>query len=140
MCTCHRRSFLLAGLVLAGAARAPALGASEEAFVAAAFRMRDEAVARGDQPYGAVLVQAGEIVGYGPSRVVADRDPDAHAERVALRNAQRRLGASAIRDAVLFSSSRPCAACETALAEAGVARMVFGRAATDAGRPMRRGG
>jgi tRNA(Arg) A34 adenosine deaminase TadA len=38
---------------------------------------------------------------------------------------------------VLYSSSRPCAACETAAAQANVARMIHGRDSIDAGRPRK---
>lgn len=97
--------------------------------------MKREAIAKGDQPFGAVVVREGEIVGYGPSRVVQDRDQNAHAERVALWDAQRRLGRKQLADCVIYSTSRPCAACQTALAEAKVARMFVGPEALDAGVP-----
>ena len=121
MRVCNRRHFILAAGLL-GITATPARG--NDRFVAEAFRMRDEAVARGE-----------EIVGYGPSRVVADRNPHAHAERVALWDAQRRLGDVA--GTTMYSTSRPCAACEQALAAAGVARMLFGRGPTDGGAPRR---
>jgi tRNA(Arg) A34 adenosine deaminase TadA len=104
---------------------------------AAAAAMRSLAESWGDQPYGAVLVQGGRIVGHGPSRVVKNRDPDAHAEREALRDAIDRGGPDAARGAVLYSTSRPCAACERAAASAGVARLVFGAALVDGGVPVR---
>jgi tRNA(Arg) A34 adenosine deaminase TadA len=53
--------------------------------------MKREAEASGDQPFGAVVVKYGSIIGYGPSRVIVDRNPDAHAERVTLWDAQKRL-------------------------------------------------
>ena len=96
--------------------------------------MKDEAVARGDQPYGAVLVVADAIAGYGPSRVNSDRNPDAHAERVALWEAQKRLGRQ-MTGGVVYATSRPCAACQRALAAAGIERMLVGPTADDAGRP-----
>jgi tRNA(Arg) A34 adenosine deaminase TadA len=104
--------------------------------VAEAMRMKEEAVARGDQPYGAVLVVAGVIAGYGPSRVNSDRNPDAHAERVALWDAQTRLGRQILDGAVVYATSRPCAACQRALATARVERMLVGPTAEDAGRPQ----
>jgi tRNA(Arg) A34 adenosine deaminase TadA len=106
-------------------------------FVAEAARMKREAVASGDQPFGAVVVIGDNIVGYGPSRVVSDRNPDAHAERVALWDAQRRLGRRDLSGAVIYSTSRPCAICEQALADGNIARMYFGPEATDAGKPKR---
>ena len=112
-----------------------AQAAPERRFHDAAEALKRLAQSWGDQPYGAVLVAAGVIVGVGPSRVVVDRDPNAHAERVALRDAQQRLGQRSLEGAVLYSTSRPCAACETAAAAAGVGRMIHGPALTDAGRP-----
>jgi tRNA(adenine34) deaminase len=101
----------------------------------AAQAMRLRALAWGDQNYGAVLVMGDTLVGEGPSRVVKDGDPDAHAERVAIRDAQRRLGRSDLSGAVLYATSRPCALCEAAAARAGVARMFVGVEGVDAGRP-----
>lgn len=113
----------------------PAVADGAGRFIAEAFRQRDLAVQAGDQAYGAVVVRAGEIIGHGRSRFVQDRDEDAHAERVAIADAQRRTGAPRLDGAILYSSSRPCRLCETAAASAGIARMIHGRAAIDAGAP-----
>jgi tRNA(Arg) A34 adenosine deaminase TadA len=97
--------------------------------------MKRRALAWGDQPYGAVLVLAGVLVGEGPSRVVKNNDIHAHAEREAIRDAQRRLGRQRLGGSVLYSTSRPCGLCQAAAAEAGVARMYFGPSLDDAGVP-----
>lgn len=109
--------------------------AQHRGFIAAAERMRREAVAAGDQSYGAVVVSAGEIVGWGPSRVVVDRNLNAHAERVAIRDAQARLGRADLTGAVLYSTSRACPVCEAAAAKAGISRMYWGPSASDGGAP-----
>jgi tRNA(Arg) A34 adenosine deaminase TadA len=101
----------------------------------AAASMKRLAQSWGDQPYGAVLVLDGILVGEGPSRVVKNQDPNAHAEREAIRDAQVRLGMRDLTGAVLYSTSRPCGLCEAAAAKAGVRRMYFGAALTDAGAP-----
>ena len=138
----HRRGFIAMalGLPWAGIARAgPPMGAHPDPrWWRLADEMRQRALSWGDQDYGAVLVLEGEAIGLGPSRVVIDRDPDAHAERVALRDAQRRTGRTLLPGAVLYSTSRPCALCESAAARAQVARMVHGPALTDAGVPQLR--
>jgi tRNA(Arg) A34 adenosine deaminase TadA len=136
-CRCSRRTFLAAAGLAAFAARASAAPAEHRTFIAEAFRMRDEAVRGGDQAYGAVVVQDGRIVGYGPSRVVSKRDWTAHAEREAIRAAQTRLGRSDLTGCLLYSSSRPCPACEAAALEAKIARMYFGAEATDGGAPRK---
>src|SRR5262245_15004022 len=109
MCDCTRRSTMLmmaaASLALAGRTRALASPAAEHReFIAAAFRMKDEAIAKGDQPYGAVVVRDGAIIGFGPSRVVLKKDANAHAEREAIRDAQARLGTADLSECVLYRS------------------------------------
>ena len=105
---------------------------------AAAVEMQRLAEKWGDQSYGAVLVAGGAVVGEGPSRVVKDKNPDAHAERVAIRDAQLRLGSENLAGSILYSTSRPCSLCEAAAFRAGVSRMYFGPSLTDAGSPTAR--
>ncbi len=109
--------------------------ASEQAFIDRAFEMRTVAVARGDQAYGAVVVQDGVIVGQSWSRVILDQDPTAHAEMAAIRDAARRLGRRELSGMRLYASSRPCPMCEAAAYWAGIDRMIHGRAMRDAGAP-----
>ena len=131
----------LAGTGQAGtqsAAPARARPAADLRFIAEAERMRLQAVAAGDQSYGAVLVKADAIVGWGPSRAVTQRNSNAHAERVAIWDAQARLGTKDLSGTVLYSTSIPCAACQAEAARFGVARMFWGPKGVDAGVP--RGG
>jgi tRNA(Arg) A34 adenosine deaminase TadA len=103
-----------------------------------AFEMRRLAIARGDQPYGAVIVLAGHIVGEGVSAVVTDTDPTAHAEMQAIRDAARRLGTRDLSRGEMYGTSRACTMCEAAAYWAGIARMYHGEAVTDAGAPRLR--
>lgn len=122
-----------AGLPLRAAANEPTH--PDPRWYEKAEEMRALARSWGDQSYGAVVVLRQQLVGLGPSRVVKDRDPDAHAERVAIRDAQRALGSEDLRGAVLYSTSRPCRVCEAAAARAGLSRMYHGPALADAGTP-----
>ena len=108
---------------------------SPEAFMRRAFDMRKRASDAGDQPYGAVVVKEGRIVGEAPSRVVTGRDPTAHAEVEAIRDAARRLGTRDLRGCVIFASFRPCPMCESASYWAGIARVYHGDGIADAGQP-----
>jgi tRNA(Arg) A34 adenosine deaminase TadA len=138
MCSCSRRGFFaIAGAAFAVSRADAAPAEPHREFIAAAFKMRDDAMKAGDQAYGAVVVKDNRIVGYGPSRVVLKKDWTAHAEREAIRDAQTRLGAADLAGCLLYSSSRPCSACETAAYEAKIARMIFGKSATDAGAPRK---
>src|SRR5215218_1159414 len=133
-----RRSVLalLAAAATALASRARAeVSPEHQPFIGAAFRMKDDAINSGDQPYGAVVVKEGRILGFGPSRVVLKKDITAHAEREAMREAQARLGSRDLSGCILYSSSRPCSVCEAAAREAKIAQMIFGADAADAGKP-----
>ena len=107
----------------------------EAGFIGRAFELRDAAVADGDQPYGALVVRNGIVVGEAASRVVVHGDPTAHAEMEAIRDAARRLGSRNLAGCTLYSSSRACPMCEAAAYWAGIERMVHGRAPSDAGAP-----
>lgn len=134
----NRRSVLATAAAACGllfGRRASALDARQQSFVDQAFEMKRQAEAAGDQSYGAIVVRGGEIVGFGPSRVVVKKDSTAHAEREAIRDAQARLGSKDLSGCAMYSTSRPCSNCERAAAEAKIARMYFGRDATDAGAP-----
>jgi len=139
-----RRTFIaqaLAGAAAMCCVRPSAIAAPEKPepkWYEAAAEMQRLAESWGDQSYGAVLVAGGAVVGEGPSRVVKDRNPDAHAERVAILDAQRRLGRENLAGSVLYSTSRPCSLCEAAAFRAGVSRMYFGQRLTDAGSPSMR--
>ena len=126
---------MVGGGVATAAFSAHAHASDMKQFVAAAARMRQQAIAAGDQPYGAIVVIDGDIVGFGQSRVVIDRNPDAHAERVALWDAHRRLGVQKLDGAVIYATSQPCSICQKALAQVRISRMYVGANATDAGRP-----
>lgn len=132
---CRRRLLALSAVLAAPWAR-PDVERPDQRWYDAAEAMRRLAVSRGDQPYGAVVVQGGRIVGHGPSRVLERKDPGAHAEREAIRDARERFGAQVLRGAVLYATSRPCAVCEAAAAQAGIARMFHGPDLKDAGAPV----
>ena len=136
--TLTRRSMMLsttAAVVCVSSRIVAAPKPEHQPFIEAAFKMKDEAVRTGDQPYGAVVVKDGRIIGYGPSRVVLKKDWTAHAEREAMREARARLGSTDLFGCTLYSTSRACPTCETAAAEARIARMIHGASATDAGVP-----
>jgi len=109
------------------------------AFMARAVEMRRRAVAAGDQAYGAVIVKSGRIVGEGVSAVLTRRDPTAHAEVEAIRDAARRLGTNDLSGCEMYGTSKACPMCETAAYWARLARLHYGESLTD-GRAPRYGG
>lgn len=107
----------------------------ETEWMARAQEMKRIAVSVGDQPYGAIVVKDGEIVGEGPSRVVTNHDPTAHAEMEAIRDASRRLETRDLSGCILYGTSKPCQMCETAAYWANISRFVYGSGITDGGAP-----
>jgi len=133
-----RRQILMALPLLlpvwTGAQPVSAHGALHDAMQRARV-LRDEAVRAGDQPYGAVVLHGTQIAGEAPSRVVTAKDPAAHAEMEAIRDAVRKLGSRDLSGCILVSTSRPCRMCESAASQVRIARMVHGDALIDAGPP-----
>jgi len=121
---------------VSGASSDSTPGAADEfRFMQLALDLKRLAVDRGDQPYGAVIVRAGRVVGQGPSRVVIDGDPTAHAEMEAIRDAARNLESRYLDGCVMYSTSRPCPMCEAAAYWAGLDRLFYGSDVVDGGPP-----
>lgn len=91
-----------------------------------ALRLARESAAAGEVPVGAVLVKDGRIAGRGRNSPIANNDPTAHAEILALREAAERLGNYRLEEATLYCTLEPCVMCAGALVAARVARLVFG--------------
>lgn len=90
------------------------------------------ALARGDMPYGAVLVSAdGALLHVAGNNQNTAGDCTGHAEMVLVREVQSRLGPAALRGATVYASGEPCAMCAGALHWAGIARVVFGASQAD---------
>jgi len=80
----------------------------------------------GEVPVGAVVICKGKIVGRGWNRNIADGDPTAHAEIVALREAGAAVGNHRLVECELFVTIEPCAMCSGAAVHARIKRLVYG--------------
>jgi tRNA(Arg) A34 adenosine deaminase TadA len=117
-----------------GARRPP--GAGHDARLmrrAVALSVANAAGANGG-PFGAVVVKDGRIVGEGANRVTPWRDPTAHAEIVAIRQAAKRLKTHDLSGATIYTSCEPCPMCLAAILWARIARMVYACSRADAAR------
>jgi tRNA(adenine34) deaminase len=101
---------------------------SDETFMREALSLAREAAAAGEIPVGAVVVKDGAVVGRGHNRPVAGRDPTAHAEVMALRDAAERIGNYRLAECMLYVTLEPCAMCAGAIINARVRRVVYGAA------------
>ena len=86
------------------------------------------AQARGEVPVGCVIVRGGDIVARAGNRTLADKDPTAHAELLAIRQAAAALGSERLTDCDLYVTLEPCAMCATAMSFARIRRLYFGAA------------
>ena len=91
-----------------------------------ALRLATRAEAEGEVPVGAVVVRQGEIIGRGYNRPVANHDPTAHAEVVAIREAAAAIGNYRLSDCELLVTLEPCVMCLGAMLNARVSRLLFG--------------
>ncbi len=93
-----------------------------------ALALADRAESEDDEiPVGALVVDTlGNVVGEGWNRNIAEHDPSAHAEIVAMREAGKALGNHRLLGCTLYVTLEPCAMCAMAMVHARVARLVFG--------------
>jgi len=98
----------------------------DESYMRAALDEARAAAGRGEVPVGAAVVIGQRIVALAGNRTIADCDPTAHAEIVALREAARAVGNYRLPDATVYVTIEPCAMCAGAMIQARIARLVYG--------------
>src|ERR1700730_1455780 len=84
--------------------------------------------ADGEVPVGCVVVRGGEVIARARNRTLADHDPTAHAEMLAIRQAAAAVGAERLVDCDVYVTLEPCAMCAGALSLARVRRLYYGAA------------
>lgn len=88
-----------------------------------------QAAARGEVPVGAVVLDdRGDILAGAGNRTLADQDPTAHAEMLAIRQACLAIGSERLINCDLYVTLEPCAMCAGAIAHARIRRLYFGAA------------
>lgn len=85
-----------------------------------------KALKLGEVPIGCVVVKDGHIIGRGYNRTVTDKDPTAHAEILAIREAGKVLGGWRLLGTELYVTCEPCAMCAGAMVWARIQRVIFG--------------
>lgn len=95
-------------------------------FMDAALAEARAAGQHGEVPIGAIVVVDGRVVARAGNRTIADCDPTAHAEIVALRGAARCVGNHRLLDAVIYVTIEPCAMCAGAIIQARISRLIYG--------------
>jgi tRNA(adenine34) deaminase len=100
---------------------------NHETFMALALEEAKKAGQMGEVPVGAVLVaENGEVLSSAGNRTIAQADPTAHAEVLALRRAATNIRNYRLLNSTLYVTVEPCIMCMGALVHARVLRLVFG--------------
>ncbi|MEA2935643.1 MAG: tRNA(adenine34) deaminase, partial [Variibacter sp.] len=101
----------------------------QPSFMDVALAEARAAQAAGEVPVGCAIVRGGEVIAQAGNRTLADRDPTAHCEMIAIRRAAAALGSERLTDCDLYVTLEPCAMCTAAISFARIRRLYYG--ATD---------
>jgi tRNA(adenine34) deaminase len=97
-------------------------------FMDLALKAAENAGKSGEVPIGCVIVLNNEVVGTAGNRTLTDRDPTAHAEILAIRQAAKVTGSERLVDCDLYVTLEPCAMCAGAISLARIRRLYYGAA------------
>ena len=98
----------------------------ENQYMSRALELAREAAAEEETPIGCVIVRDGEIIGEGRNRRNTLKDPLAHAEMEAIRQASKKVGDWRLEDCTLYVTLEPCPMCAGTIVQARVKRVVIG--------------
>ena len=99
---------------------------SDDYFMGEALRQATKAYERGEVPVGAVVVREGRIIARAYNQVETLKDATAHAEMLALTQAESAVGDWRLTDCTLYVTKEPCPMCAGAIVHVRLARVVFG--------------
>src|SRR5882724_13008169 len=99
---------------------------SDEAFMREALRQANKAYDANEVPVGAVVVRAGKIIARAYNQVELLKDATAHAEMLALTQAEAAVGDWRLTECDLYVTKEPCAMCAGALVHTRIRRVIFG--------------
>jgi tRNA(adenine34) deaminase len=98
----------------------------DEYFMREALRQAQKAYAADEVPVGAVVVREGKIIGRAHNQVELLKDATAHAEMLALTQAEAAVGDWRLTDCDLYVTKEPCPMCAGALVHTRIRRVIFG--------------
>ncbi|RKH78223.1 nucleoside deaminase [Corallococcus sp. AB045] len=98
---------------------------SPEEFMREAIALARTNVESGGRPFGAVLVRDGRVITRAVNEVNQTKDPTAHAELLAIRNASKSLGSASLSGCIIYASGHPCPMCLAAMHLCGIQGAYF---------------
>jgi tRNA(adenine34) deaminase len=99
-----------------------------------------KALKKGEVPIGAVVVLGDKIIGRGFNQPITTKDPTAHAEIIALKEASNRLDNYRLNEAIIYTTLEPCLMCSGALVHARIKKIIFAAQDTKSGVVVNNGG
>jgi tRNA(adenine34) deaminase len=91
-----------------------------------ALKAAEMAGKSGEVPIGCVVVRGDEVIATAGNRTLTDRDPTAHAEVLAIRQAAEAIGSERLVDCDLYVTLEPCTMCAGAISLARIRRLYYG--------------
>jgi tRNA(adenine34) deaminase len=127
------RRVLLAGMACVGLGGAIGVWPALAKAVVSRQRPEDETymrlalaeAAKGDFPFGAVIVRAGNVAATGRNMGIKSNDPTAHSEMVAIHHFTAERPAADLKGVTIYTTGEPCPMCMSAILWCGFARMVY---------------
>ncbi|MBU0732513.1 nucleoside deaminase [Patescibacteria group bacterium] len=98
----------------------------EQDFMRQAIVEAQEGIKKGNGPFGAVIIQDGQVIAKAHSQVIQDNDPTAHAEVTAIRKASKKLRTHDLSNMTIYSTTEPCPMCFSAIHWANIKIIVYG--------------
>ena len=99
-----------------------------------------KALKKGEVPIGAVVILGDKIIGRGYNQPITTKDPTAHAEIIALKEASNRLDNYRLNEAIIYTTLEPCFMCSGALVHARIKKIIFAAQDTKSGVVVNNGG
>lgn len=103
-------------------------GTSLPSFMDLALKTAENTGKSGEVPIGCVIVRGQQVIATAGNRTLADRDPTAHAEILAIREAAKKIGTERLVDCDLYVTLEPCTMCAAAISFARIRRLYYGAA------------
>ena len=103
-------------------------GMTAPSFMDLALKTAENAGKAGEVPIGCVIVRGYDVIATAGNRTLTDRDPTAHAEILAIRQAAEKIGTERLVNCYLYVTLEPCAMCAGAISFARIRRLYYGAA------------
>lgn len=125
---------LLFSMILTPIAHAHTDQTPHKPYIEKSIELALSARKNGNHPFGALLVHNGKVILTAENKVVTTHDSTAHAELELVRTASQKFPKEVLKEAILYTSTEPCAMCAGAIYWSGISHVVYGCSAETLGK------